>query len=74
MLTNQKHHKMEKSLIQFIASYFYEKGCEDVMLNLIEDTKNKGLENPIESCLKDYKTHMDEQRKESPHYHKNRLD
>ena len=66
---------MKKELFaEFVASYFYKKGYEDAKLDLVKSPNGKNLSEYLKSCKKAYKEELDENRKENPHYHQNRLD
>jgi len=55
----------------YVASYFYSKGfCKDRSTKFTESEYKQFLED----CFESYKKVLEDERKESPHHHTNRLD
>ena len=67
--------KMEKEfLVEFVASYFYKKGHKNAKLAHTDVLDSDTLSDLLKDCKKAYKEDIDEQRKQNPHHHTNRLD
>lgn len=65
-------YQMDK--IEFIASYFYEKGYQNSKLDVLNDLKPKFLSEYLNDCDKAYEEELREIRRQSPHHHMNRID
>lgn len=64
---------MDLELLNYIASYFYNRGYWKDRYGSTQLDQNE-YKQFMEDCLESYKKILEEERKESPHHHTNRLD